>query len=302
VSGRGVLLLTGGAGGVGSALIPILEEAGWTVRALSHVRPVPRASEQISGDLGDAASLVVACRGARAVLHMAAVTHARRGSAYQRVNVGGTRQLCVAAREAGMARFVLVSSRSAAVDGGSYSLSKLRAEDEVRNSGTPFVIVRLPELYAGDGKEGTEVIRRQAARGRPIPIVSDGGDEICPVHRDDVLDPLRLALESADTPGRTYTLGGECTSVRAYAEACIAASGSKSRLISVPTPAVAVLAKLGYLPGLPFYPDLLARLRASKPTSSPEATIDLGFAPRPLVEGLAQLQGSKKAASRAGGA
>jgi hypothetical protein len=40
-----------------------------------------------------------------------------------------------------------------------------------------------------------------------------------------------------------------------------------------------------FLP-LPFYPDQLARLRAPKPPPSPEAAADLGFAPRPLREGL----------------
>jgi nucleoside-diphosphate-sugar epimerase len=285
---RGVVLVTGAAGGIGSALIPVLERAGWTVRALVHERPVSAASEFVRGSLDAPATLAEACDGVDGVLHLAAVTHARRGRAYMRVNVEGTRNLCDAARTSGVARFVLGSSRSATEGGGAYCASKLRSEEEVRGCGVEFVIVRLPEIYGSNGREGTETIRRQAARGAPIPIVGAGNETICPTHLNDVLEPLGRALEIEQAAGHTYTLGGECVSVRAYAEACIASSGSKSRIVSVPTILAVGLANFGRLPGVPVYPDQVTRLRAKKPSPSPEASAHLGFAPRSLSQGLGE--------------
>ena len=97
------VLVTGATGEIGQPLLDQLERSR-VVRVLSR-RPPPngeRATEWVQGDVNDPETLVRACEGADPVLHMAAVTHARRTADYFRVNITGTANLIDAARRAGV--------------------------------------------------------------------------------------------------------------------------------------------------------------------------------------------------------
>ena len=273
-----IVLLTGASGSLGRRLTPALRGAGWRVRALVHEQPAPDADEQVRGELADARG---AMQGASGVIHAAALTHARRGSAYMRVNVDGTAALARAARDAGVARFVHVSTHALSPRGGGYSRSKLIAEDVVRDSGVPFTIVRLPEVYGAGSNEGVDRIVAVARAGGRVALVGDGSQRITPVHVDDVVPALVAALRAPEALGHTYTLGGESMSVREFAGACGAA------VRAVPVPVVAAAALAARVLPLPLYPDQLARLRAERPPASPEAERHLGYRPRPVAEGLA---------------
>lgn len=272
-----VVLLTGASGSLGRRLTPALRGAGWRVRALVHEHPAPEADEQVRGELSDAQE---ALSGVHAVMHAAALTHARSASAYMRVNVDGTSALADAARNAGVHRFVHVSTHALSPRGGGYSRSKLIAEDVVRDSGVPFTIVRLPELYGAGSGEGVDRIVADARAGRRVAVVGDGSHPIRPVHVDDAVAALVAALRSPQAAGRTYTLGGESMSVREFAAAC----GAELR--TVPLPVVAAAALAARVLPLPVYPDQLARLRAERPPPSPEAEEHLGYRPRSVAEGL----------------
>jgi nucleoside-diphosphate-sugar epimerase len=285
-------LMTGASGALGTPLLDALRERGWTTRALVRRRPVPGADESVAGDLGDALSLGRAADGADAVVHLAATTHARSARTYEEVNVEGTKRLLEASERAGVRRFLFVSTRAISEGGGAYSRSKREAEAAVAAAGVEHVIVRLPEVYGTGSEEGVDRILALARRGERIPIVGDGSHELCPVFVADAVPALAAALEAPAAAGKTYTLAGECLSVRDFAAACVGAFASPSRILSVPVPLVAVLGAASRVVPLPVYPDQLARLRAPKPAPSREAGDDLGFAPRPLRDGLRAVEES----------
>jgi nucleoside-diphosphate-sugar epimerase len=180
----------------------------------------------------------------------------------------------------------LISSRTASSEGGHYSESKLRAEEILRDSGLPFTVIRLPEVYGTGGSEGVDQIVSRAARGAPIPLVGAGAQRICPIDLDDAIGPILSAVESEDALGRTYTLAGECLTVREFAAACVGASATESRIVAVPRLAVRALCQLSVVLPLPLAPDQLQRLEGPKPEDSAAARDQLEFRPRPLIEGL----------------
>lgn len=289
MSGSNLAFVTGAAGTVGTRTLAALREAGWRTRALVHNRPVLGTDEQVVGGLADPDALAEGTAGASVVLHLAALTHARRPARYRAVNVDGTAALLEAARRAGVGRFVYVSTRAVSAIGGAYSQSKLAAEEVVRSAEIEHVIVRLPEAYGAGGREGIDQMIDRARRGAAIPVVGRGQDSLCPVHVDDVVMALVASLSSAAAANRTYTLGGECRSAKEIALACARVAGTGSRVVHTPVTAVRVAGVAAKVLPLPLYPDQLARLRAAKPAPSPEAREDLGFTPRPLERGLSDV-------------
>ena len=284
------ILVTGASGAVGSRVVEELRSRGWRVRGLVRRRPVANADELVQGDLCDGSTLDAAVRGVEVVLHLAAVTHARRARDYVETNVIGTTRLLEAAARHGVRRFVHASTRSISEAGGAYSVSKRLAEQAVRTAPVEHTIVRLSEMYGGAGREGIDRIVSRARRGMAIPIVGDGADRVCPMHVDDAVAALAGAVAAPGASGRTYTLGGECLTTREFADACARAFASASRVRPVPVTAVAALGLLARVLPLPLYPDQLARLRAQKELVSREAEGELGFRTRSLTEGLASLR------------
>ncbi|MFJ4806845.1 NAD-dependent epimerase/dehydratase family protein [Streptomyces murinus] len=116
------VLVTGASGFLGSHLVEHSVRAGHHVRAL--VRPGSNTArlgdmagvEPVYGDLADAGSLRRAVQGVDVVFHSAArvADHGTRAQ-FWNTNVEGTRRLLAAASEAGVARFVFVSSPSALI-------------------------------------------------------------------------------------------------------------------------------------------------------------------------------------------
>ena len=219
---------------------------------------------------------------------MAAVTHARRRERYESVNRDGTARLVRAAVAAGAGRFVLVSSRVAVPGAGAYGETKLAAEGIVRSSGLGYVILRPAEVVGGGRSEGVDDIVARARRGAPIPVVGDGSDWICPVGITDVAAAIAAATVAGPALGNTYVLGGPGMTIREFAELCAdrlgPVRGRRSRVVGVPSVAVALAARASAVLPLPIYPDQLARLRAPKPSATPAAAADLGFRPPRIAD------------------
>jgi nucleoside-diphosphate-sugar epimerase len=274
------VLVTGASGRLGVSVVARLR-GSHRVRALVHRREVD-ADEVAHGDLVTGEGLRAALDGVDAVVHLAGLTHSRRASEYDRVNVEGTRNLVEAARD--VERIVLVSTRAIDPAGGAYSASKARAEELVRAAPVGWVVLRLAEVYGAGGREGVDAIVASARSGRPVLLVGDGSTEVCPIHVDDACDAIVGAFRAPT--GRTYTIGGDCRPLRAFAEACIDAFGSRSRIVRVPKQLVALAARASSVVPLPLVPDQPARLSAPKERPSPDAEAELGFRVRPLAEGL----------------
>lgn len=161
------ILVTGGAGYIGSRLIRDLGDAAYgTVRVLDNLSrgshhalvdlPGGARYEFVEGDILDPDSLRVALRGVSAVVHLAGLARSpywfEQPARYQEVNHWGTRHLVDACRHAGVERFLYVSSAAVYGTGGPYvetdacrpvgpyAESKLQAEACARQAGAATIL------------------------------------------------------------------------------------------------------------------------------------------------------------------
>lgn len=129
VTGAPLVLVTGGAGYVGSHVVHRLLLAGYAVRVLDdlstgRMEDLPLGHPRLAvvvGDVGNASACAAAAAGASAVLHLAAFSRVLpsleggpgAAAACARTNVEGTLRVLEAAHEAGATRFVYAGSSTA---------------------------------------------------------------------------------------------------------------------------------------------------------------------------------------------
>lgn len=134
------------------------------------------------------------------MIHVAGVVSARDRAGFDAGNVAGTAAVMAAMQDAGLGRFVHVSTLAAREPGVSlYGASKAVAEDRVRASGLDWAIVRPPAVYGPRDREILELFR-MAARG--IMLLPPGG-RLSVVHVTDLVR-LLLVLATGGPGGVVY--------------------------------------------------------------------------------------------------
>lgn len=260
------VLVTGGAGFVGSRIVHLLHEQGVRVTVLDDLstgRPesVPAAVGLIEQDItAPELGAVVTDAAPTAVIHCAARVSVA-GSVSDplddaAVNVGGTVNLLQACRRAGVRAFVFASSAavygqpqavpllesSPTVPLSPYGCSKLAAEAYVRvlaaEAGIGWAVCRPANIYGPGQQPGTDgavvpgFLRRMLLGDEPV-INGDGEQTRDFVHVDDAaaafVQALRLAIEKPDIGGIYHISSGEPTSINRLWSLCAAATGWTGR-------------------------------------------------------------------------
>lgn len=152
-------LVTGGVGFVGYHLVDALVARGDEVIVVDLAEKAHRPDvTYLRADICDAEAMTKACEGVTTIFHNASVVHTKQNlvGVVWKVNLGGTTTLLRAARDAGVPRFVYVSSASAVYEG-----SDLENGDETlpysRISQAPYAdskIAAEQEVLASNGKNG----------------------------------------------------------------------------------------------------------------------------------------------------
>ena len=210
------VLVTGATSQLGAAVARRLVERGDDVR--SFQRSASEATwEQVSGDIRDADAVLRAASGVDAIVHLAAkVSVTGPWQEFESINVDGTQNVVNAARDAGVARLVQVSSPSVAHFGsalvaadaepadperarGNYARSKAIAELLALGAASDelSVVAIRPHLVWGPGdKQLVGRIVERAAFGRLVLI--DGGTALIDTtYLDNAADALVAAIDRA---------------------------------------------------------------------------------------------------------
>ena len=236
------LAITGGTGFVGQRLLVSAIAQGHQVRALTRRSQPPREGiTWVEGALDRPASLAQLVDGTDAVLNVAGVVNAPDEAGFEAGNVLGTGAMLAAAEQAGIRRFVHVSSLAAREPQLSlYGASKARSEALVTASPLATAIVRPPALYGPGDREMLDMFR-MASRGL-VPLPPAG--RLSLPHVDD-LASLLLALAGSTDTGLIEPDDGRPGgwSHREFGEALGAAVGRNVRTVSMPRPVLAAAAR-----------------------------------------------------------
>jgi nucleoside-diphosphate-sugar epimerase len=269
------VLVTGGSGYFGSVLVDAAVARGDRVRVLDRNPPEPREGvEFVAGDIRDRPVVRAACEGIDVVFHnVAQVPLAKDRALFRSVNVVGTANLLVAARDATVTKVVHTSS--SAVFGipesnpvteetpprplEDYGRAKLEAEQLCREAvaaGLDVTIVR-PRTILGHGRLGIMAILFEfVADGAPVFVLNRGDNRYQFVHASDLAD---ACLRAGDRAGATvYNVGAtEFSTMRDTLQALVDHAGTGSRVRSLPVgptrAAMQFLAGLGLAPFAPYH-------------------------------------------------
>ena len=234
------VLVTGGTGFIGSALVPRMIQAGYAPRLLVRRAPSPAPPppvEVVVGDVTDVDTLRAALADASAVIHMAAATSAGRldpAIAY-RVNVGAASALVEACRQTG-ARLIVLSTQHVHLPApGLYGRTKRMADRIFLESGVPVTILR-PSLVYGPGSRGVFVRLATLVRKLPvIPVIGPGRWRMRPLFLDDLVEVILAVLARPELAGRTYDVGGpDLVTYDEFLSAICTAIGRRCRTVHLP--------------------------------------------------------------------
>jgi nucleoside-diphosphate-sugar epimerase len=207
------VLVTGGTGVVGGALVRELHRRGHGVRVLSRTAHEdgpwwPSDVEAFDGDVSDERSLRGAADGCQTIIHAAGIAAEHPPErTFQRVNIDGTRYVILEAERAGVDRVVYISSLGAERGQSAYHKSKLVAEDVVRAFTRDWVIVRPGAVY-GPGDEHVSVLLRMVRSLPIVPTIGDGTQRFQPIWHEDLARAVATAAERPDFRCRVLEVAG----------------------------------------------------------------------------------------------
>jgi UDP-glucose 4-epimerase len=220
------ILVTGASGFVGRAVIAALAKDGHAVRAAVRRSPpaFPGNVEVVQyGDLAEPVDWPPLLAGIDVIIHLAGIAHIgpRIGATlYDRVNHLATAQLAKAAAQAGVSRFVFISSiraqsgpaadhalteRDPPAPTDAYGRSKLAAEQAIRDAGLSFTILRPVLIYGAGMKGNLAMLARVADTPLPLPVKNFVNRRSL-LGIDNFISALTFVLSSPNTVGETYVV------------------------------------------------------------------------------------------------
>lgn len=317
---RGTLLVTGTPGWLADAFLSSLRQE--SLSGVTHVRCLVQTSnsfddldptnrwgieaEVVRGNLLDVESLRRAVAGAEMVVHAAAIMHVRRIEDFYAINTQGTRNLAWAAANAGVRRFVYLSTNAAAgksaaagrlVDESDpdkplshYGRSKWLGERWLFEAPGPMerTVLRPCMFYGPPVPQRHVDVYRRIACGR-MPLVGGGDYSRSLTYIANLIQGVRLALSRPSAAGQIYNIAdAQPYTTRQVTEAMARALGVTPRYIPLP----ALTASVAYradclLSTLGLYQQaihLLGEANWNVGVSIEKARRELGYAPQVAIE------------------
>lgn len=270
------VLVTGASGFIGRALCAELLRRDITVRAALRrsagaMEPVAGLEPVVIGTIDGTTDWRPALAGCDVVVHLAARVHVMQDgasdplAAFRQVNTLGTLSLARQAAQAGVRRFVFLSSikvngeetypadsvrlpdngqscffaDGTPAPGDAYAISKWEAEQGLmaiaHETRMEAVIIRPPLVYGPGVKGNFASMMRWVARGAPLPLGAVRHNRRSLVGLENLVDLIAVCLEHPAAANEVFLVGdGEDLSTAELLQRVAKAMNMQARLISVP--------------------------------------------------------------------
>jgi len=263
------ILITGASGFIGRNLCAFLKEKGYGVRAAvrNSVRDISGVDEYFQiGDIGESTDWLQALAGVDTVIHLAARVHnmgrdtTESLDAFSKVNTFGTQRLAEKAVNAGVKRFIFISSvkvngertevggregelkeafseRDAPDPQDAYGISKREAEDSLASIaneiGLQTVILRLPLVYGPGVKANFKNLIKIASIGLPLPFRGINNQRSF-IYLGNLVDAISICITHPKAVGETFMVSdGQDISTSDLIKMIACAMGKKAFLFSL---------------------------------------------------------------------
>ncbi|MCD6706303.1 MAG: SDR family oxidoreductase [Thiobacillus sp.] len=256
-SSHSSVLVTGATGFVGRALCRQMMAAGHAlIPAVRSKAGFP--NEVVVGNIESSTDWRLLLAGCDAVVHLAARAHVMAETAqnplalYRAVNTDATLNLARQAAEAGVKRFVFISTVKVNGEGrdapyreadvpapaDAYAISKWEAEQGLRRiareTGLEVVILRPPLVYGPGVKANFLRLMQLIQKGWPLPLGAIRNRRSL-LYLGNLVDAIRLCVEHPAAAGQAFLLDdGEAVSTPELIRAVAHAMGRTARLPAVP--------------------------------------------------------------------
>jgi len=290
--------VAGGTGLLGRAIVPALINAGHEVAILSRSDPSrdpvdPRAT-WVRGDVTDPASLISALRGMDAVVDAvqfpnSPVENPKKGYTFERIDLGGTKNLVDAAKAAGVPRFIGLSGAGAAEDARYHWLRfKWQEEQHIQASGLTWTIFRPSWIY---GPRDVSLNRFLGfAKFLPfIPVIGNGKIRLNPLFVDDLAAHVAAAPGRPAAENRLFEIGGpDVLTMDEIIRTALRVRGKKRFLLHQPAALMKLVASVAqFAPGRPLTPDAIDFILMDPIADTASLREVFGLPLTPLAEALA---------------
>ena len=210
-----MILVTGGTGFIGKALVRHLTESGFPVRLL--IRPSKQSPDLPKGvpveiavsNLTDARSLSSVLMDVDIVYHLAGVEWHGTHASLMDIDILGTQTISRVAADAGVKRFFYLSHLGAD-RASAYPVLKAKAiaEENIRRSGVSHTIIRSALVYGLNDHFTSGLARLLNALPYLFFVPEEGNTLLQPIWVEDLVTCLVWALDNDLTINQTYSVGG----------------------------------------------------------------------------------------------
>lgn len=296
-----MILVSGGTGFIGKALVRQLVELGYPVRTLvrpgrkSPALPLGVPVEVAVSSLNDERGLRAAMVGVDTIYHLASGERQGAKANLHQIDILGTQAIVKAAQDAGVHR-IFYTSHLGADRASAYPALKVKAiaEEYVRRSGIDYTILRSAVVF-GPGDRLTTGLARIL---QTVPYIfltpGDGKVLLQPLWVEDLATCLAWGLEEPETANRTIEIGGpEYLSLNQVLEEIMEATGARRKIVHLRPPYLRGLTVLleSMFPELPvsvYWLDYLAVNRTCALDTAPRV---FNLMPSRFSQRLAYLKG-----------